>query len=161
MTQTSKRIILRKFYKPSKYFFGGSGVTFVVMLYVNGNRLKSHFGRHASLVAQLVKSLPAMWETRVWFLGWEDPWRRERLPLQYSALENLMDCIVHGVSKSRTQLSNSHFGRHRSRWWEDTIKGESGSQSDFQNLLLAAWEKASKGFNKEFIEAYKKEFTKI
>ena len=72
-----------------------------------------------------------------------------------------MDCIVHGVSKSRTQLSNSHFGRHRSRWWEDTIKGESGSQSDFQNLLLAAREKASKGFNKEFIEAYKKEFTKI
>ena len=34
----------------------------------------------ASLVAQLVKDLPAMWET--WFrsLGWEDPWRRERLP---------------------------------------------------------------------------------
>ena len=34
----------------------------------------------ASLVAQLVKNLPATWET--WFrsLGWEDPWRRERLP---------------------------------------------------------------------------------
>ena len=27
----------------------------------------------ASLVAQLVKSLPAMRETWVWFLGWEDP----------------------------------------------------------------------------------------
>ena len=27
----------------------------------------------ASLVAQLVKSLPAVWETWVWFLGWEDP----------------------------------------------------------------------------------------
>ena len=27
----------------------------------------------ASLVAQLVKNLPAMWETRVQFLGWEDP----------------------------------------------------------------------------------------
>ena len=26
----------------------------------------------ASLVAQLVKNLPAMWETRVRFLGWED-----------------------------------------------------------------------------------------
>ena len=36
----------------------------------------------ASLVAQLVKSLPAMWETWVRFLGWEDliPWRRDRLP---------------------------------------------------------------------------------
>ena len=27
----------------------------------------------ASLVAQLVKNLPAVWETRVQFLGWEDP----------------------------------------------------------------------------------------
>ena len=26
-----------------------------------------------SLVAQLVKNLPAMQETPVWFLGWEDP----------------------------------------------------------------------------------------
>ena len=27
-------------------------------------------------------------------------------PLQYSGLENSMDCIVHGVAKSQTQLSN-------------------------------------------------------
>ena len=27
----------------------------------------------ASLVAQMVKNLPAMWETRVWFLGQENP----------------------------------------------------------------------------------------
>ena len=27
----------------------------------------------ASLVAQLVKNLPVMWETWVWSLGWEDP----------------------------------------------------------------------------------------
>ena len=27
----------------------------------------------ASLVAQLVKNMPAMWETWVWSLGWEDP----------------------------------------------------------------------------------------
>ena len=31
-------------------------------------------------MAQLVKNLPAMWETWVQSLGWEDPWRRERLP---------------------------------------------------------------------------------
>ena len=30
-------------------------------------------------------------------------------PLQYSGLENSMDCIVHGVAKSRTPLSNFHF----------------------------------------------------
>ena len=27
----------------------------------------------ASLVSQLVKNLPAMWETWIWSLGWEDP----------------------------------------------------------------------------------------
>ena len=30
-------------------------------------------------------------------------------PLHYSGLENSMDCIVHSVAKSRTQLSNFHF----------------------------------------------------
>ena len=29
--------------------------------------------------------------------------------LQHSGMENPMDCIVHGVAKSRTQLSNFHF----------------------------------------------------
>ena len=30
-------------------------------------------------------------------------------PFQYSGLENPMDCIVHGVPKSRTRLSDFHF----------------------------------------------------
>ena len=30
-------------------------------------------------------------------------------PLQYSGLENSIDCIVHGVTKSWTRLSNFHF----------------------------------------------------
>ena len=30
-------------------------------------------------------------------------------PLQYSGLENSMDCIVHGVAKSWTRLNNFHF----------------------------------------------------
>ena len=29
--------------------------------------------------------------------------------LQYSGLENSMDCIVHGVANSQTQLSSFHF----------------------------------------------------
>ena len=32
-------------------------------------------------------------------------------PFQYSVLENSMDCIVHGVAKSRTQLSNFHYSQ--------------------------------------------------
>ena len=30
-------------------------------------------------------------------------------PLQYFGLENSMDCVVHGVAKSQTRLSNFHF----------------------------------------------------
>ena len=37
---------------------------------------------------------------------------RKGYPLQYSGLENSMDCIVHGVAKSRTRLSNFHFHFH-------------------------------------------------
>ena len=91
----------------------------------------------------------------VWFLGWEDLWRRHRLPtpvflgfpcgsagkestcsvgdlglipglggypgegkvysLQYSALENSMDCMVHGVIKNWTWLAT--FWR---RQWQPT-----------------------------------------
>ena len=36
-------------------------------------------------------------------------------PLQYSGLENCMDCIVHGVAKSRTQLSNLNFHFHSNK----------------------------------------------
>ena len=33
---------------------------------------------------------------------------RKGYPLQYSGLENSMDCIAHGVTMSRTQLSDFH-----------------------------------------------------
>ena len=43
-------------------------------------------------------------------LGWEDfPGEGIGYPLLYSGLENSMDCIVYGVKKSWTRLSNSHF----------------------------------------------------
>ena len=46
----------------------------------------------ASHVAQLVKNLPAVQETWVQFLGWEDPLEKEVAnPLRYPCLENLMD----------------------------------------------------------------------
>ena len=40
-------------------------------------------------------------------------------PLSYSGLENSMDCIVHGVAKSGTRLSNFHFtsGQSLSHVW--------------------------------------------
>ena len=34
------------------------------------------------------------------------PGERKGYPLQYSGLENSMDCIVHGITKRRTRLSD-------------------------------------------------------
>ena len=63
----------------------------------------------ASFVAQLVKNLPAMWETWVLIPGLErSPEEGKGYPLQYSGLENSMDCIDHGVLKSQTELSHFH-----------------------------------------------------
>ena len=61
-------------------------------------------------MAQMVKNLPAMQETQVWSLGQEDG-EGNGYSLQYFCLENSMDrrawqAIVHGVTKSRTQLSD-------------------------------------------------------
>ena len=43
-------------------------------------------------------------------MGLEDPLeKRNSYPLQYSGLENSMNCIVHGVTKSWTRLNDSHF----------------------------------------------------
>ena len=37
------------------------------------------------------------------------PGEGKSYPLQYSGLENSMECIVHGVAESRTLWSNFHF----------------------------------------------------
>ena len=69
---------------------------------------KSVLLRMTSLVAQMVKNLPAMRETWVQSLSWEDPLEKGTgYPLQHSCLENSMDrgswwATVHGVTKSQT-----------------------------------------------------------
>ena len=60
----------------------------------------------ASLVAQLIKNPPAMGSIPE--LGWS-PGEGKGYPLQYSGLENSMDYTVHGVTKSRTRLTDIHF----------------------------------------------------
>ena len=40
------------------------------------------------------------------------PGEGESYPLQCSGLEISIDCIVHGIAKSRTQLSNFHSLTH-------------------------------------------------
>ena len=41
---------------------------------------------------------------------------RKDYPLQYSGLENSMDCVVHGFTKSQTPLSNFHFPGRFHMW---------------------------------------------
>ena len=63
-----------------------------------------------SLVAQTVKNLPAVRETRDQSLGWEDPLGEGNgYPLQYSCLDNSVDrgawqATVHEFAKSQTRL---------------------------------------------------------
>ena len=57
-----------------------------------------------------VKNPPAMQETQVRSLGWEDPLEKERLPNPVfwpGEFHGLY--IVHGVVKNLTQMSNFHF----------------------------------------------------
>ena len=48
-------------------------------------------------------------------------------PLQYSGLEDSMDCVVHGVAKNQAQLNDFHF--FFSDFWRwVTIKNYEGSE---------------------------------
>ena len=68
----------------------------------------------ASLVAQLVKNLPAMQETWVWIPGLgRSPGLGSGYSVQYSGLENSIDCIVHGVSCTELDMTEQ---RALHRW---------------------------------------------
>ena len=65
-------------------------------------------------MAQLVKNLPALQETWVCSLGLipglgRYPGEGKGSPLQYSGLENPMDCIIHGVTELDTTEQLSLF----------------------------------------------------
>ena len=61
-----------------------------------------------SLVAQLVKSPPAMWETWGRSLGWEDPLEKGEAT-HSSILAWRIPWAVHGIAKSWTRLSDFHL----------------------------------------------------
>ena len=77
--------------------------------------LEEGMGTHSSILgsgAQMVKNLPAIWETWVLSLGWEDPLEEDmathssilawRIPMDRGAWW----ATVHGATKSQTQLSD-------------------------------------------------------
>ena len=64
----------------------------------------------ASLVAQLVKNLPAMWETLVWSLGWEDHLEKGKATHSSILAWRIPWTIVHEIAKSWTlSLSDYHL----------------------------------------------------
>ena len=76
----------------------------------------------ASLVVQMVKSPPVMWETRVQSVGWEDPLEEGiathssilgwRIPMDRGAWR----ATVHGVTERETQLSDWAHSTHVKLW---------------------------------------------
>ena len=68
--------------------------------YFNGYYAKDSAGKDSTCSAGELGSIPRLGRS----LG-----EGNGYPLQYSCLENPMDCIVHGVAKSGTQLSDFHF----------------------------------------------------
>ena len=63
----------------------------------------------ASLVAQLVKNPPAMSETWVWSLGWEDPLEKGNATHSRVLAWRIPWTVVHGITKRQTGLSDFHF----------------------------------------------------
>ena len=81
------------------------------------NSLKLQATLEASLIAPLVKNLSAVSAGDLGSiprLG-RSPGEAKGYPLHYPGLENSMDCIVYGVSKSHTQLNNFHFSLYPDR----------------------------------------------
>ena len=69
-------------------------------------------------VAELVKNPPAMRETRVCSLGWGDLLEKGTgYPLQCSGLENPMDCIGHGITKSQIWATFTSLGSFLDPTW--------------------------------------------
>ena len=84
---------------------------------------------HFTLIAQLVKNLPAMWENLSLIPGLRrSPGEGHGNSLQYSGLENSMDreawwARVHGVTKSQTQWATRHSTAYHEQGWKGRLKG--------------------------------------
>ena len=77
------------------------------------------------------------------------PGERKGYPLQYSGLENSLDCIVHGVTKSQTWVTvtitlavlSKKEGNRRWRQRDISCKGFKG-----QDFFILAWNETERAF---------------
>ena len=101
----------------SKYTLNAAFLLNIKRDYIKNLKIDTYSYQHitcnmASLKAQMVKNPPAMWETWVQSRGREDPLEKEmathsrklawRIPMDRGALR----ASVHGITKSRTRLSD-------------------------------------------------------
>ena len=77
--------------------------------YGNNDLATAFHSRWASLVAQLVKNLPAMRETWVWSLSWEDPLEKRKATYSNILAWRIPWTIQSMGLQSWTWLSNSLF----------------------------------------------------
>ena len=100
---------------PQSFIFSPLVLLFNYLCHPDRKHRKSDLTAHSSwapLVSQMVKNLPAVQETQVWYLGWEDPPEKEMLThSSILAWRSPMDrrawwATLHGVTKSRTRLSD-------------------------------------------------------
>ena len=92
-----------------------------------------------SFVAQLVQNPPAMRETWVQSLGWEDPLEKGKAT-HSSILAWRIPWTIHGVAQRQTRLSDSHFHIHLAflQFWQvgATVWLQCSCFSLWQLLLL-------------------------
>ena len=88
----------------------------------------------ASLMAQLVKNLPAMWETWVRSLGWEDP-----LEKGMATYSSILAWRIHGLcspwgrkESGTTEQLSLYFNSH----WSSTVVLRLGCSSELSGRLL-------------------------
>ena len=68
-----ERLIVLQWYKT----YLGKGLLFLVLIWFGFPKLNTQSAETKSFLHSMVNYLPAVWETRVWSLGWEDTLEKE------------------------------------------------------------------------------------
>ena len=79
--------------------------------------------KQASLIAQLIKNLPLIQETLVWFLGWEDLLEKEEATLKYSWASLVVQLVKNPPAMWETWV--------QSPGWEDPLEKERATSPIF------------------------------